>query len=189
MLTELQHSKLTHYFNVLDFDKSQTLEKNDFISIGQNLSTLWGFKVGSAEYQASIQRCTQIWKDFHQFIGKGDNEHATLEEWLQFADQHIVNGAEDLYERHIHQVAVEIIDLFDTNGDGYLSLNEYLDLFMAYRIEIKHSTRAFNQMDKNKDDLISRDELLEAIREFFRSDNEDAAGNWLFGFWENARWV
>ena len=189
MLTELQKNKLTHYFNVLDYDKSGTLEKKDFISIGENLSVLWGFPPDSPEHQASIKRCSQIWKDFHQFIGKEDDEQASLSDWLDFADKHIVNGSDELYERHIHKVAMEIIDLFDTNADGFLSLNEYLDLFMAYRIEIKYSAKAFTKLDTNKDDLISREELLQAIKDFFRSDDESVPGNWLFGFWQNAQWV
>ncbi|HCX23133.1 MAG: hypothetical protein CMB80_14840 [Flammeovirgaceae bacterium] len=189
MLTELQRKKLTHYFNVLDFDKSGTLEKQDFVSIGVNLSTLWGFGPDTAEYQASTARTSRIWSDFHSFINKGEEDHATLEEWLEFADRMIVNGSEEMYVSHVSKVAMEIIDLFDADKDGYLSLSEYLNLFMAYRIEIKHSTKAFANLDKNHDDLISKEELLLAIREFFRSDDEDAAGNWLFGFWEHPRWV
>lgn len=189
MLTDLQQKKLTHYFNVLDFDKSGTLEKKDFVSIGENLCVLWGFSSSTPEYQASIQRTTNIWTDFHQFIGKSEEEHATLSEWLTFADSMIVNGKEELYIQHVSKVAMEIIDLFDADKDGFLSLSEYLNMFMAYRIEIRHSAKAFENLDKNKDDLISRDELLIAIREFFRSDDEQSPGNWLFGFWEHARWV
>ncbi len=55
---------------------------------------------------------------------------------------------------------------------------------MAYRIEIRYSARAFTKLDLNQDDLISRDELLSGIKEFFRSDDREAAGNWLFGLWE-----
>ena len=61
MLTPLQKKKLLHYFNVLDFDKSGTLEKADFLNIGENLSILWGFKEGTPEYEASIDRCRGTW--------------------------------------------------------------------------------------------------------------------------------
>lgn len=186
MLTPLQKQKLIHYFNVLDFDKSGSLEKEDFIHIGENLAILWGFREGTDEYDICIERSLQTWHDFRKFIGKPDDGHATLEEWLVFADQVIVNGDEALYERHVNKLAREIFDFFDVNKDGYISLNEYIDMFMAYRIEIRFSARAFTRLDLNKDDLISREELLSGIRQFFRSDDEKAAGNWLFGFWESA---
>ncbi|MEQ9305877.1 MAG: EF-hand domain-containing protein [Marinoscillum sp.] len=189
MLTALQSQKLTHYFNVLDYDKSGTLERSDFTSIGANLGTLWGFPTESAEYQASVTRCGRIWEDFSDFIRKSSSGQATLEEWLKFADLNIVNGDELLYEKHINRIAREIIELFDTDQDGYISLNEYLDLFMAYRIEIKYSAKSFTKLDENGDDLISKEELLTGIREFFRSDDEKAPGNWLFGFWDNPLWV
>jgi len=184
MLTPLQKKKLVHYFNVLDFDKSGTLEKADFLNIGENLSILWGFKEGTPEYETSIDRCRGTWAGFRNFIGKSDESHATIEEWIQFADQVVVNGDEELYEKHVNKVMREIFNLFDLDGDGYISLNEYIDLFMAYRIEIRYSARAFTKLDLNQDDLISRDELLSGIKEFFRSDDREAAGNWLFGFWE-----
>ncbi|MEQ8471109.1 MAG: EF-hand domain-containing protein [Marinoscillum sp.] len=189
MLTQLQEQKLTHYFNVLDFDKSETLEKKDFTSIGANLGTLWGFTEHSVEYQASMDRCGRMWEDFRLFIDKSPDEKATIEEWLEFADKSIVNGNEEMYEMHINKIAREIVDLFDTDHDGFISLNEYLDLFMAYRIEIKYSAKAFTKIDLNGDDLISKVELLGAIREFFRSDDENARGNWLFGFWDNPMWA
>lgn len=184
MLTTLQKQKLIHYFNVLDFDRSQTLEKVDFTSIGENLSIIWGFKEGTPEYDACIARSERTWTDFRHFMAKDDDGHATLEEWLDFADRVIVHGDEGLYEKHVNKLAREIFSFFDVNKDGYISLDEYIDLFMAYRIEIRYSARAFTKLDKNKDDLISEEELLSGIREFFRSDEEQAPGNWLFGFWE-----
>lgn len=187
MMTPLQKQKVSHYFNVLDFDKNGVLERDDFINIGENLCVLWGFREGTEEYNACIQRCEGTWQDFCDFMEKPYDSTASLAEWLEFADKVIVNGDEELYERHINKLAKEIIGFFDTNQDGYISLNEYVDLFMAYRIEIRYSAKAFTKLDLDHDDYISADELLSAIREFFRSDDENAKGNWLFGFWESYR--
>lgn len=186
MLTDLQKKKLTHYFNVLDIDKSGTIEKSDFVNIGENLCVLWGFKENTGPYINCLKRCEDIWVSFRKFINRPEEGSATLEEWLDFADQVIVNGIEELYERHVNKVVNEIFDLFDANRDGMISLDEYIDLFMAYRIEIRFSARAFTKLDLNKDDFISKEEFIIGLREFFRSDDENAAGNWLFGFWEHA---
>lgn len=184
MLTPLQKNKLTHYFNILDFDKSGTLEKADFTSIGENLCVLWGFFEGSSSYDQTIAKCEQTWKDFRAFSGLPDEGSATLEEWLKFADERIVNGTIEQYEYHIRRLTKEIINYFDENGDGQLSLNEYVDLFMAYRIEIRYSAKAFTKLDRNHNDYISQEELLVAVDQFFRSNDDNAPGNWLFGFWE-----
>ena len=73
--------------------------------------------------------------------------------------------------------------MFDENNDGYLSLKEYLDIFMSFRLEVRYSAKAFTKLDKNRDDQISREELGDAVREFFRGDDENANENWLFGSW------
>lgn len=185
MLSNLQKQKLTHYFNILDYDKNGTIEKSDFTNIGENLCVLWGFKEGSENHAACIKRCEDTWVHFRHFLGKSDDVHAPLSEWLDFADQVIVNGSDELYEKHINEILKEIFDFFDVNRDGYISLDEYVDLFMAYRIEIRFSAKSFMKLDINGDDQISKAELMTAIREFFRSDDPNARGNWLFGFWQD----
>lgn len=188
MLTEIQEKKLTHYFNVLDFDSNKLIEKDDFTSIGENLCILWGFKPGSDRYNEYITKCENLWVSFREFINQEIEESASLQEWLEFADKGIVNGSDELYEKHVNQFVKDIFDVFDANGDGFISLDEYIDLFMAYRIEIRYSAKSFTKIDLNKDDLISREELLSAVREFYRSNDKDAPGNWLFGFWDGAMW-
>ena len=188
MLTDHQKKKLQHYFDILDFDNNQLIEKEDFTNIGENLNVLWGFKPGTDKYNEYIQKCEQLWVSFREFIGKNVEESANLSEWLEFADKGIVNGSDELYEKHVNQFVKDIFDVFDANGDGFISLDEYIDLFMAYRIEIRYSAKSFTKIDLNKDDMISREELLSAVKEFYRSDDPNAPGNWLFGFWDGAGW-
>lgn len=52
-----------------------------------------------------------------------------------------------------------------------------LNLFMTFRLEVRHSAKAFTRLDLNKDNLISRDEPhIIGAEEFFRSDNTDVNG-------------
>lgn len=185
-MTDFQTKKLAHYFNILDFDKSGTLERQDYLNIGENLCILWGFKEGSTEYAGCMDLCNASWDQFCEFMGLDPEGHATREEWLSFADQAIVNGSEELYDRHVNGLVRSTLDFFDTNDDGHISLDEYVDLFMAYRIEIRYSAKAFTKLDLDGDDLLDIPELEKAFKQFFRSDNEKDRGNWLFGFWEMA---
>ena len=183
MLTPLQTKKLSHYFEVLDFNNNGVITLADFNAIGENLCVLWGFKEGTEAYNNCLRRCKKSWLDFKKFRGFG-GDAAHLDEWLAFADTHLVNGPDKVYDLYVRRVVDEIFNYFDTNHDNYISLAEYIDLFMAYRIEIRFSARSFTKLDLNHDDLLSREEIQSAVREFFRSDDKHAPGNWLFGFWE-----
>ena len=111
MLTEIQEKKLTHYFNVLDFDNNQLIEKDDFISIGENLCILWGYKQGTPEYGEYISKCEHLWVSFREFINQEIEESANLKEWLEFADKGIVNGSDDLYDKHVNQFVKDTFDV------------------------------------------------------------------------------
>lgn len=183
MLTELQKEKMTHYFNILDFDNNGVIEKDDFQAIGENLNILWGYKEGSEKYSKTMNKFGRSWDSFRERVDYDELSTATLSEWLEFADEHLIHGDEQFFDEYIRDITRDIFNNFDNNGDGFISLDEYIDLFMAYRIEIRYSAKSYTRLDLNSDDLLSRDEMITAVDEFFRSEDKDAPGNWLFGFW------
>ena len=185
MLNDLQTKKLTHYFQLLDFDNNGTVEKDDFIAIAENLCILWGIKEGSPKYEKYTSMYEESWREFRNSVVHKDPEQSTLAEWLEFADRYIVNGTDEFFDRYMQRATREIFDTFDNNGDGFISLDEYIDLFMAYNIQVRYSAKSYIHLDLNSDDLLSRSEMLSAVDEFFRSPEVEAPGNWLFGFWGN----
>lgn len=180
MLSDLQTNKLERFFYILDFDRNGIIEEADFLAIAENLCVLWGLDEDSAEHAKVMSSFAEDWKQFNFFVNNND-EKANWDHLVEFADKMIVNGDPELFATYVDGFAGEIFDNFDTDGDGYISLNEFIDLFVAYRIEVRFAAKAFRKIDLNHDDLISRGELISAVKEFFRSDDPDAPGNWLFG--------
>ena len=184
MLSELQINKLKHYFNILDNNGNGFIEQDDFVGIGENLAVLWDILPGTKEYNQIINGTTQQWKGLLATIDAQDLRRASMKEWLSFADKYIVNGERKDYDHYIRSVVDGIFGMFDQNGDKVISFKEYIDLFMAFRIEIRHSAKSFVNLDVNNDGFISKDELELAVEEFYRSDDPNAKGNWLFGDWK-----
>lgn len=183
MLTEFQKQKISHYFHtVLDQDRNGILQDNDFMEIGESLCILWRHKPGTPEYQRVMDQCLSSWRMFESHF-KHEGGVANLENFLKFFDKLLSPGNEQLYNDYVYRVVGDVFDDFDLNGDGVISINEYVDLFMCYHIKIKYSAKAFLKLDKNGDDDVSKEELMEALDEFFKSDDPKAPGNWLFGFW------
>ncbi|MEQ9405836.1 MAG: EF-hand domain-containing protein [Cyclobacteriaceae bacterium] len=180
MLSELQTNKLERFFYILDFDRNGIIEEADFLAIAENLCVLWGVREESAEYVKVMNSFAEDWKSFNHFVNNDDGK-ANWDHLVEFADKMIVNGDPEMFASYVDGFTGEVFDNFDSDRDGYISLNEFIDLFVAYRIEVRFAAKAFRKIDLNHDDLISRGELISAVKEFFRSDDPEAPGNWLFG--------
>ncbi len=181
MLTELQINKLERFFYVLDYDRNGIIEKKDFIGIAENLCILQSIKEGEEGYERVMKRFEDGWNQFNLFVNNNENR-ANWNHWIHFAEEVLVNGKEDVFIACVEKYVGEIFDNFDMNKDGYINLDEFIDLFVSCRIEVRFAAKTFRRLDLNKDELISRRELMKAIVEFFRSDDPEAIGNWLFSF-------
>ena len=185
MLTDVQTKKLTHYFNVLDYNRNQLIQESDFVAVAKNLCMLLGLKEGTEKHKEWVNRFKNQWTEFRGYVIGPTGGSADLEEWLRFADAKLANGDEASYKLFIENLTEDIFDLFDQDKNGFIDQKEFTDFFMAFRIEVRHSAKSFRLLDTNRDDRISKAELMHGIRTFFRSPDGDEPGNWLFGNWEN----
>lgn len=180
MLTTLQKNKLERFFYILDYDRNGYIEKEDFIGTAENLCILWGIYEGDRAYEQIMNRYEESWEKFTFYIGI-EGDRVNWDHWIKFAEEVIVNGDVQMYDRYVEEFVGEIFDNFDKDKDGYISLDEFIDLFVSYHIEVRYSAKSFRKLDINKDGFISRGELIEGVKQYFRSDDPNAPGNWLFG--------
>ena len=68
MLTDLQTAKLTHIFNIIDFDRNGTIEKDDFEAIGENLAIIRDFDYGSPDFDRVMALSLGIWDNLEPHI-------------------------------------------------------------------------------------------------------------------------
>lgn len=180
MPTTLQINKLERFFYILDYDRNGVIEKDDFEAIAENLCILWGLKEGEEGYNKVFKRFIDGWDKFNFYVNDNTGK-ASWEDWKRFAEEVMIYGDKDQFDRFVEEFTGELFDNFDTDKDGYISLDEFIDLFVAHRIEVRFAAKSFRNLDKSKDGVISRGELIDAVKEFFRSDDPNAPGNWLFG--------
>lgn len=184
MISAFQETKLQLFFNIIDYDKNGFIEKKDFENIGENILAILLLDENDEAAQMILQSCVNIWYEVAEYIDINRDEKASFYEWLKYADEKIVNCDPEAYDSYVNVVVEKIFDLFDDDKDNFISVNEYLNLFMTLRLEARYSAKAFTRIDRDRDEHISRKELKTAIEDFFRSNDENARGNWLFGSWE-----
>ena len=74
-----------------------------------------------------------------------------------------------------------MLELWDRDGDGKLSADEYVKLEWCYGVTEEAAREAFRHLDRDGDGYLTLEEGMKAIEEFYLSDDPDAPGNWLFG--------
>ncbi len=175
MLHDLQERKLRHFFDVFDSDHDGLLEQSDFETYLQRMSEATGHRKGWDELQS---RWMFVWTTL-QAMGDVDHDQmVSPDEWLSLADQLL--QSEQSYAAIMNGIGETTFDLLDADGDGRISKDEWRAFFWSHGID-DATDAVFPRLDSDGDGYVSRDETMANLREFFYSDDPDAAGNLFFG--------
>lgn len=88
---------------------------------------------------------------------------------------------DDRYEAEVEAITDRLFTLFDLDGDDSIGPGEFADFYGVFGLAVSLAETVFVELDANEDGAISRAELLEISRQFYRGDDVEAAGNILFG--------
>ena len=185
MLTAFQEKKLTYLFKFLDFNKNGILQHDDFSDIAGTICEKREFEFGTRQHKYVMDKCVKIYHRFLKDMTRKGAHDIHLEEWLNFFDEEIVNGEDELERDDYVEIIMDyVFGLTDKNKDGFISKKEYLDIFSTFRVGSKHAENAFDHLDANKDNKLSRYEVKHSIEMFITSESESDMANWVFGNWE-----
>ncbi|MEQ8239249.1 MAG: EF-hand domain-containing protein [Cyclobacteriaceae bacterium] len=180
-MTDFQKKKLTHFFNILDFNGTGRLEIEDFAELSENIRATFNFEDGGKEHTKVAKKCTRF---FHQLLEKIGHQkmYIDLDSWLEFTEVAIIQAIdEDILDDYVDVFVGFFFDLFDANNDGFISIAEYHQLFEIYKIDKSNINDFFAKIDRNNDLRLSRYELLYAGKVFFTTNDKKLRGNWIFG--------
>ncbi len=182
MLTQIQKRKLIKLFSMYDADNLGVLKLPDFERVAHKLAQLKGWKPGSSDYQTLLDKYAYLWIHMRAEIKNKINHklesQVTIEEWLKYHEIVLDNQE---YKEEIKSIATLVFDAVDLDENGNIDRQEWKNLFQVYNIPVVYLEESFSQIDCNHDGLISKEELLSSLKDFYYSQDPDATGNFMFG--------
>lgn len=178
MLTQLQKQKWTRLFQVYDMDGNGTVGRSDFEIIFKNIAKAKNLESNSSQYNQLHDKFMEDWEHLRQDTDTNKDGRVSLEEWLEHGDRRISD--QSMYQTNVDE-AKQIFDLFDSDGNGVITVNEYKKILSSWKVTEEVASETFPKLDTNSDGNISKEEFVELARQFHASDDREAPGNLLFG--------
>ena len=178
--------KWIFFFYVMDANKDGVLEASDIEEIIDRV-----FEIRKGYFSKGEQKHLhyQTLKSFDRLLieaTKGKKRQITLLEWVQIIQRY--NDDVDRKPYFIRWFAASamkfLFDLCDHNQNGELDFDEFASLYRILGLNRKETLYAFKYLDENKDCVLSKMEMYNAIREFFSSSNA-TINNYAFGQYES----
>jgi len=182
VFSETQKRKVHHLFNVLDIDRNGQLQPSDFVDVGKKIVDELGISQNSRSARMILLKSHRL---FVQLLADLNNPELslTLWDWIAFFRDQIESEEDGIMDHYIQRTSRHIFDLFDMNKDKLISREEYAHMLTIYNISHDVAIEGFQELDTNSDHYISADEMVEGLNNFFKSPDEGAKGNLIFGNW------
>jgi Ca2+-binding EF-hand superfamily protein len=153
----------------------------DYTASADRLVTAFGYAPGSPESKLIRGRYDKLWETVTLPMDTDGDERVNVAEYSSGMDR-FVTMSDEGYRTHIAPIADAFYDLMDGDGDGRITRTEYVRMAAsAFRLSEDAGSAAFDHLDLNGNGWLDRDELHAANEQFFRSPEENAKGNWIFG--------
>ncbi len=180
MLTEVQKSKLDRRFELLDTDNDGFITAADYDAAAAHVCQAFDFAEDSPQYERIHVIYLRLWVALSRKTDARESGRISREQFISSCAESIVEPARG-YDRIIRPVAQTIFDLIDDDDSGSLEVEELATWANAYGVCTDDAERAFRALDRNGDGVLDLEEVQQALKEFYTSDDPDAPGNQIFG--------
>ena len=180
MATIIQQRKLDKAFNHLDVDRDGYVEEKDLNELGVRLLANFGVGFDDPRAQKIVDGFGGFWTALADALDTDGDRRLSPQE---YRDGMLAGfgGPDGTFDEHFRPGAMAVLELADTDGDGYVSRAEFAVMQHAFGTPADESDFAFDRLDLDGDGRLSLDEMIVAVREFYVGGDESAVGTWFFG--------
>jgi len=182
MIGDLQRRKASYYFDLVDEDDNGLIQAEDFELRAERMAEARNVTDEAARARLR-NRVMSWWEHLCALADFDDDDRVTREEWetyWQSIEAAVNQGGEarDKTIQSFERAARGTYAAINT-GDGPIPEDEYAEWLAAWGVE--DGGDAFRRLDRDDTGALSQNNLVEAVKEFYLSNDPNAPGNALYG--------
>jgi Ca2+-binding EF-hand superfamily protein len=180
-LGDLQRQKAAHYFNLIDADGNDLIEPADFQRRADRLAE--AMEVTSEAERDRLRRRVMLWwEHLSSLADANDDGRITRHEWEMYWERFkiaVSMGSNRRSIERLERVARHTFRAIDRTDSGRVTEGEFSDWLAAWDVD-RHAN-VFRRLDRDDKGFLTEEDLTEATKEFYLSNDPDAPGNVLYG--------
>ncbi|MGA5198741.1 EF-hand domain-containing protein [Streptomyces exfoliatus] len=173
--------KLARRFATFDTNHDGYIDHTDFASACDRLAVAFQLAPDAPALKHMRELSDGLWHHLSQAADTDADGRISLTEYqTAFAAGLLVTPAS--FDAGYMPFLDALMNIADQDGDGKLTRDEQVRWSGALMgLPEADAREVFGRLDRDADGLISRDDMLQAIREFYFSEEPTSTGAWLLG--------
>ncbi|SFQ95295.1 Ca2+-binding protein, EF-hand superfamily [Lentzea waywayandensis] len=179
-ITAFLARKLARRFRTYDSDGDGFIERADFTQAGERTTKAFGLAHDDPKALRFHDMLIALWEQLSAVADQDRDGRISVEEYKKAFANGLLETPESFDEGYVPFLDA-LMAIADEDGDGKLTLEEHVAWTGALMNLSEANARGIHDLLSDEDGLLSTQALLEAIREFYFSEDPAEAGNWLLG--------
>jgi Ca2+-binding EF-hand superfamily protein len=179
-ITAFLDRKLARRFRTYDSDSDGCIGRADFTQAGERTTKAFGLAHDDPKAVRLHDTLIGLWEQLSSVTDQDHNGRISLEEYQKAFANGLLETPESFEERYVPFLDA-VMTIADEDGDGKLTAEEHVMWTGALMNLSEADARMIHDILSDDDELMSTHALLDAIREFYFSEDPAASGNWLLG--------
>jgi Ca2+-binding EF-hand superfamily protein len=179
-LGNIQDHNISAVFNVLDANRDSVITEEDFEQIAARVCAQFGISADSEAGRKVRGSYLAWWQQLRRDFDADGDGRVTLAEFTS-AYKDGKGNPERYFAEQLGPTVKVVVDMIDTDRDGFISEAEYLRLLAVATSDRETALAGFRQLDTDGDGRVSVAEFQVGIQQLMLSNDPTASGTGILG--------